>query len=305
MSEHITHVAVFDDSVRLVKYSGRFTAAFMETLSNEFDTGFLTSGTYGNHLWAVPLLEECRKKYKDGDRSRETYKKIAASIGWLTHRAADLVVKPILANVLYENNPLFNDVEQSAYYDTVAFRETFRGGKLSITPLEPFSPALFEEGMKSHPAAASLDINELEIPASNFYLNEILKNHAFVEDESNIDAWFDLFMESKQIYSEDLNQYINGFQHPDKVKTDKYIVNFNYYNPTDPIIKLVRSIQAGSPDKSIGLEVALDAAFNQSQYAKMLADSYMMLRYASDFFDAKIEKKTMYDLLNMEEEYRK
>lgn len=189
MSEHITHVAVYDDSVRLVQYSGRFTAAFKEITSKEFDTGFTTSGTYGNHLWAVPLLEECRQKYKEGDRSRETLRKIAAAIGWITHRAADLIVKPILANIAFENNPLFNDVEQSAYYDTVAFREVFRGGKISITPFEPLSPATFEDDMKSHPASVVVNIGEFETPVAHFYVNELLKNHAFVQEQSDIDAW--------------------------------------------------------------------------------------------------------------------
>lgn len=111
MSEHITHIAVYDDTVRLIQYSDRFTGAFKESTSKEFDTGLVTSGTNGNHIWAVPLLEEYRIKYKAGDHSRETLKKISAAIGWITHRASDLVQKPVEAIVDFEEHPIFNGQE--------------------------------------------------------------------------------------------------------------------------------------------------------------------------------------------------
>jgi hypothetical protein len=37
----------------------------------------------------------------------------------------------------------------------------------------------------------------------------------------------------------------------------------------------------------------------------MIRNSYSMLSYASDFFDGKIEKGALYDVLNMENKFRK
>lgn len=299
MSEHITHVAVYDDTVKLIHHSDRFTEAFRLSTEKEFDSGFVASGTNGNHIWAVPLLEEYRGKYKAGDRSDECLKKIAAAIGWITHRAADLVVKPTLAVIRAENNPAFNDQEQSPYYDSIAFHEVFEGGKRTITPYEPFSSATLDDDMKSHPVASFLNTHDFEVPITHFYLSEMLKNHEFTEKTLDFESWFDLFMDSKQKFSENLNYYIESFQRPDPAKTTKFVDTFNYYNPKDQIIHLARSIQKGSPDESISVHVAVDAANCQSHYAKMLRNAYTMLSYASDFFDGKIGKDPLYDVLNM------
>ena len=49
MSEHITHIAVYDDTVRLIRYTEKFTTAFTESLIKEYDSGFFTSGI----LWSI------------------------------------------------------------------------------------------------------------------------------------------------------------------------------------------------------------------------------------------------------------
>jgi len=305
MSEHITHVAVYDDTVRFIQYYDRFTKAFKECTEKAFDSGWIASGSNGNHLWAVPLLQENREKYLAGDRSRDTLRKIAAAIGWITHRAADLVVKPILGNVIFENHPVFNAQEQSSYYDSVAFREVFKGGKYNPNQLQPMSRATLEQNMLSHPAAVTLDVKGLETAFSHFYLGEALNNHEFVTQQDNFDKWFDQFMANKQKFSEDLDMYIEGFCEPVKEKVEKYITNFRYYNANDQIVKLVRSIQNGNPDRSISLDVAMDAANCQSAYSRMLQISCTMVTYASNYFDGKIDKSSLYDVLNMHGSERK
>lgn len=299
MSEHITHVAVYDDTVRLMKHKDRFTQAFIESTSKEFESGWVASGSNGNHIWAVPILEQYRAKYKAGDRSSDTLRKISAAIGWITHRAADLVVKPVLRSVGYENHPVYNEQEQSAYHDIVIFKKVFKDGRYSPNLYEPLSPATFEPLMQSHPQSKFYNTDELETAVSHFYLNELLKQHSFIADTNNFDQWFDLFMDSKQKFSEDLDMYINANTQPNKTKFGKYVTNYQYYTDNDQIIRLVRSIQDGKPDTSIRLEVAIDAAKNQSMYARILANSYTMLCYASDFFDGAADKDALYDVLNM------
>lgn len=93
--------------------------------------------------------------------------------------------------------------------------------------------------------------------------------------------------------------YIDANLNPDKVKQGKYVDIYRYYTDNDQIIRLVRSIQEGKPDNSIHLEVAIDAAKNQSMYAKILANSYTMVCYANDFFDGVTDKDALYDVLNM------
>lgn len=305
MSEHITHVAVYDDTVRLMNHQKRFTNAFIESTSKEFDSGWVASGSNGNHLWAVPILEEYRAEYSGGDRSSEALRKISAAIGWITHRAADLVVKPVLESVDYENHPVYNEQEQSAYHDIVVFQKVFKGGRYSPSLPEPITPATFEHNMKSHPASGKFDIEGLETAVSHYYMNEFLLNQSFLANVENFDSWFDMFFASRQKFSEDLDMYIHANINPDKVKQGKYVDIYRYYTDNDQIIRLARSIQDGKPDGSIRLEVAIDAAKNQSMYAKILANSYIMLCYASDYFDGKTDKDALYDVLNMYGKERK
>lgn len=304
MSEHITHIAVYDDAATLIGYSERFSEAFKESIKREYDCGWITSGSNGNHLWVLPLLEECRKKWKDGIRDKETFQKIAAAIGWITHRAADLIQKPLEAILVAEGNSEFNGQELSAYFDTIAFREVFKSGNYSPNQLQPISRATLEHEMASHPASSLLDVAALENSFSHFMLGELLDNQEFTTAEKDLDKWFDQFMGSKQKFSEDLDMYINGFTKPDPAKTQKYITNFRYFNGNDSILRLVQSIKNGKPDISIKPDVAVAAAANQSQYSKMVANAYTMLSFANDFFDEKISKAELYEVLNMEHQFR-
>jgi hypothetical protein len=304
MSEHITHIAVYDDAARLIGYSERFSEAFKESIKKQYDCGWITSGSNGNHLWALPLLEECRKKWKAGLRDKETLQKIAAAIGWITHRAADLIQKPLEAILEAEGNLEFNGQELSAYFDTIAFREIFKSGTYSPNYLQPISGATLEHGMASHPAASALDVTSLENSFSHFLLGELLNNQEFAAEEKDLDKWFDQFMGTKQKFSEDLDMYINGFKSPESGKTKKYIINFKYFDPNDSLIRLVQSIKNGKPDVSIKPDVAVAAAANQSQYSRMVANAYTMLLFANDFFAEKISKSELYEVLNMEHQFR-
>lgn len=304
MSEHITHIAVYDDAACLITYSERFSEAFKESIKKQYDSGWITSGSNGNHLWALPLLEECRKKWKAGVRDKETCQKIAAAIGWITHRAADLIQKPLEAILEAEGNAEFNGQELSAYFDTIAFREVFKSGTYSPNQLQPMSRATLEHGMASHPAASALDVTSLENSFSHFLLGELLDSQEFAATEKDMDKWFDQFMGSKQKFSENLDMYINGFTNPEPGKTKKYITNFRYFNPNDSLIRLVQSIKSGNPDISLKPEVAVAAAANQSQYSKMVANAYTMLSYADDFFTEKVSKEELYEVLNMEHQFR-
>lgn len=299
MSEHITHIAVYDDTVLLLKNSAYVSQALVQCSAQEYDCGWVTSGSNGNHLWAVPILEKYRDKYNTTDHSREVVQKISAAIGWITHRAADLVVKPILSVVKNEKHPDFNEQEQSAYYDMVAYRGVFDEGKYSPSPLEPISPASFEPEMKSHPAAGILDLPTLEVATSHYYMAVLLSNHQPDSKNKSADAWFDNIMQTRQKYTEDLTMYFSAYGNPDAKKTKKYLQLFNYYNPEDEIIRLAKSIRQGTPDQLIKLRTAIDTAANQSMYARMLANSCTMLWYAGQFFEYKIEKDELYDVLNI------
>jgi hypothetical protein len=59
----------------------------------------------------------------------------------------------------------------------------------------------------------------------------------------------------------------------------------------------VRSIQNGTPDTSIDLQTALEAAATQSQYAQALRRGYIYLQAASDLFERRIDDEAFKDRL--------
>ena len=75
MSEHITHVAVYED-VRLIKAAkDEFPEIFIESLDAAYDSGLACSGTRGNHLYAIPIIE--------------SYKNINSIFFWIFPRLFD------------------------------------------------------------------------------------------------------------------------------------------------------------------------------------------------------------------------
>lgn len=118
MSEHITHIAVYEDCSRMILNSKRFCEAFRTCIKNQYDSGIFASGSRGNHLWAVPILEKYRDGWKNGERGEDVQQQIAGAIGWLTHRASDLQMKPLWRG-MKEKDPNFNDSEMQIYHDAV------------------------------------------------------------------------------------------------------------------------------------------------------------------------------------------
>ncbi|WP_373494473.1 hypothetical protein, partial [Aquiflexum sp.] len=152
MSEHITHVAIYDDTVRLVSHSNEFHEAFRISLQNRLDAGMMASGARGNHLHAIPFLEQARDVWdqrKEGDGTEE---KIAAALAWLAHRAIDFQVK---ANQLSNDDikdPRYSKDEQDIYQDVVTFDKVFENGKKK--PLSPnmyISESTLARSMNTHP----------------------------------------------------------------------------------------------------------------------------------------------------------
>ena len=290
MSEHLTHIAVYEDCASMVMNSSRFTEAFRTCLKNQYDSGMFASGTRGNHLWAIPILEKYRDNWKKEETNEKIQQQIAAAIGWITHRASDLQMKPLWRE-MKAKDPGFNDYEMQIYHDAVTFREVYMGGKLSTkSPYEKIAPATLETGMASLPASNYLNVNILEPLLTFMWQREFAELHQYVADKDDPDIWIDKFINNHQPLTEDLRIYIEAFQHPDPEKMERYIYSFNQYNPEDEIIQYVRGIQRNTPVNHINLENAVKKAEKQSQYAQALWKGYTFLSAASDFFDNILEK---------------
>jgi len=301
MSEHITHIAVYEDCSTMVLETARFCEAFRSCLKSHYDSGMLASGSRGNHLFAVPILESFREQKMDLEPGGEAGAKVAGALGWITHRAADLQMKPTWRSK-ETDDPDFPSPEMQIYHDAVTFREVYRGGRRSTgSAYELLTPHTLEPGMKSHPVAGMLNVETAEELLSFLFQSEFLSLHQYISSEDDIGTWMNNTIEYHQEFSEDLRMYTEAFTHPDQAKMQKYVTGINYYDPEDPLIRWVRKVQEGKKVSEDELDKAIDTVADQSQYAQALGKGYHFLLDASRYFSNEIEKDQLYDTLQISE----
>lgn len=307
MSEHITHVAVYEDMVRLMKASGdKFPDAFLSSVEKSYDSGIICSGSRGNHLFAVPILEKYKNRKPESLGEKET-EQIAGAIGWITHRASDLQMKPMFGILEDRNHPFFYDDECQMYCDAVIFKEVYQGGKVpSESPYQAFSSATLAHRMDGNPAAEYLNVPVAENVFTHYYMKELASLQGLGDEIDDVNQYCDSLISKSQNLYENLQIYINAFQNPDPQKLIDYIYNFNVYDKEDALIRIVRNIQLENQYPSGNqLENALETADKQSQYAQSLRMGYDFLYGAGQFFEDKISKSEVYDIVqNFNEAHR-
>lgn len=295
MAEHLTHIAIYDDTYRLILHSEDFHEAFRTSLRNHPDIGLLCSASRGNHLFAIPFLEEVRDQWKDRKPSDGVEEKVAAAIGWLSHRAIDLQVKPMYLKIDKIQEARYSETENEIYHDAVTFDKVYQRGKASsVSPEVYLSEAILADHMHGHPAASLLHVAQLEPMMCGMVQQNLLSLNQFNTTAKSPDEWLDMFPNHYQKLGENLHTYIEAFQRPDPMKMEKYIHSVNYYNEEDELIQLARELQHEGKS-SISLDDALAKAENQSHFAQGLRRSIQFISSANAFFEKKIDKDTAYD----------
>jgi hypothetical protein len=302
MSEHITHIAVYEYCSGLARYSNKVNPLLKESLQQYADMGLMASASRGNHLYAVPILTRAKET---GHTDNKMKMQIAAALGWMTHRASDLQMKPIF-KYIDEDDPYFSQSENQIYHDAVTFREVYGGGTVpSISDRVYFSPATLEPGMKSMPAASAVNVALAESLFAHQVQRSLMAQRAFVTKEKDMQTWLQKFLEERQYYSEDLRVYFDAFQNPDEKKMKKYIADVNYFDEDDGIIRLAKALHRGEQPPAIPLPEAIEKAATQSQFAQALRRGMIYMEAGSDYYEGKMEKQAMYDVFEVfDEEHR-
>ncbi len=295
MSEHLTHIAIFEDTYQLVQHTRTLHPAFKSSLEKYPDIGLLASSSRGNHLFAIPFLEAARQKWGQHQAGDGTEEQVAAAIGWLSHRAIDRQVKPIHLKDHQVQDARFSEIENEIYHDAVTFDKVFeRGDMPSVSPWVELSEATLSRRMQGHPASEWVHTAQTEQLVTSLVQQNLLQLRTFNQTASTPAEWLEQFADNYQKLGEDLDTYIEAFTYPDPAKMEKYIFSLNVYNEEDDLIRLVRQLKReGHTD--IGLQSALDKAAGQSHYAQGLRNSLRFIQAGSDFFEGKIEKSACYD----------
>lgn len=296
MSEHITHIAVYEDAVRVINHTKKnIPKAFHEALEEAYDSGLLCCGARGNHLYAIPILEKSRELYGTPEYNQEIREQLAGAIGWLLHRAADIQMKPIFRKIDELGNPVLYSDECEMYHDAVSYREVYRGGKLSTeTPVELVDTSVLSHRMEKNPASQKLNIEFFENLMAHYFVAEIAGNCLFTKTLDNVDEYTNKLVEYSLDLYEDLRMYIRAWENPEPFKYHGYITNWDIYNPQDELIQFVRYVQEhGKAHPEIDVDEALAKAGNQCNYARALKRGLDYIAGMSDFFNRKISREEL------------
>jgi hypothetical protein len=299
MSEHYSHIAVYEDTVKLLFVNKRLPQVFTTALTRFYDSGLLASTSRDGLLWAIPILEKYRAE-QTSHNDDETLMKLAAAIGWLTHRGADLTVKPILKLFDSKKSARFNSTECSVYFDAEVYRQVFQSGKKStrsmynvITPFSFTKNFSFADTPNAQPAEA------IERMMSCYMITDWAMLNPFVTTERDCDTWMKKMQKQLHDYHEDYRMYVEAVQHPLPERTKAYLIDHNYYNAQDDIIRTVRGIT--SIDNPQDLPVSLfEESKTLSMYARALQKSYKYTTAGIRFFQHEISKDEFGQIIEKE-----
>jgi hypothetical protein len=252
---------------------------FKDVLSKHLEIARMGGVTRSGGKFVIELLGRYRDAWGEGEPSELVEQKLAFVLGWLCHRAADLQMKPIFRAV--DGDCAERPTDCSVYHDVFLFRTVYGGGHG-----EPYAPGIL-----------SLDVGELESVLRSVWQRALIGLHTFVPDQEEIEVWLERLFKTRQQFYVDLDRYAEAFAQPDPDKVRRFLEEVHFYEAKDPLIRVARSIQAGTPEVGIDLSAALDAAATQSQYAQALRRAMLYLQAASDFFEGDLDDAALAEAL--------
>ena len=300
MSEHTSHIAIFEDTNRMVQHSEIFCQQFKSSLKEEYEIAAIASESKSGGLFIIPFIKESREAFRQWKSTRETRQMLAAALGWISHKAADIQVKPLARKHNYEPQrfrdpyPVWNE-KNEALQDVTIFKNVYEAtNKSTNSRYLDFGKFLYQKNMDSLPVAQKIDIDKLEHWMASMWKADFLGLHDITVQTRYDDAWLKALFERTQTFNELWDHYIEAYNNPD-TELEKYLIEEkNFYNPQDQMIQWVRNIQEHTLDQAIDEKKALEQARGESasQYAKILANAYLYISAADDFFNFKTDEAT-------------
>ncbi len=282
MSEHITHLAVAEDSARVVCQHPDFNSDMQDCILRYPHILRLGSVTRSGDTFILPSLTKWRKNWQMNEISG---RKMAYILGWAGHLAGDRTFKPVfrITDLAYYVRGFPGPSHASIYHDAVTFDEVYAGGKD-----QPFHPAILRPDMSGHPAADFIPVNRMETALSSSFAAQLGSKKAFLpQTADNWEGDWKKMEDERQRFYVGIDRYTEARHqaHPNRMR--QYIIDPKFYNPEDPIIKIARAVQR-KEKPPVSLEEALIGTDQQSLYAQSLKLGYDFMKTCSDYFEKKI-----------------
>lgn len=277
MSECITHTAIVDDCSRLTRARSGICDAFKGAFGEHLDIAQLGGITRHGDRHNPSLLESWREK-----PAEEVRPKLAFVLGWLSHRAADRQMKRVFRAIDAdcEEKP----TECSIYNDACVYREVYGNA----------ADSLYRFGGVESPSTVPADTVENLLAAT--WVRMLIRMHTFIPDDADAEGWIEKVVRFRQRLYVDLKRYAKAIADPDPDLWNRFIIEANFYQPEDPIIKAARSVQRGGGER---VDEAVFVEPGTSHYAVMLRRACRYVEAASRFYVRKIDRAELETALNI------
>ena len=281
MSEYITHTAVVDDCLRLMAASDRFCDAFKTAADQHHDMVHLGCATRGGDPCNPGLMTTFRDNWANRTPDQHLEPKLAFVLGWLCHRAADRQMKPVFRRFHPPGTRKEKPTECSVSHDAFAFRAVYAGGEEP-----PYHPAMFGEQFAALADAANVaGMGDL---VRVLLRRALIEMHTLIPDLDDPEGWIDAIYTRKQAFYVDLERYEAAINSPDPDKAQRYIIEDNFYNGDEPLIRVARALQHGEDVTQAEVNEALTSA-GDSHYGQALAIGMRYLQAADAYFLGEID----------------
>ena len=278
---HLTPLLLLEDALRLALVNPAINAdlktaliahqAFMQS------SGALT----GNKHDVMALLATVRDGWAERDglkvKNHEVHgdmfsSKLAFAAGWLTQRAARAA--------LYDAHDA--DLNDRMLYHDVTLLHALHESE----PLEP--------------TEATASVEDLAQLFQLMYLRAYIRMHTIDPDFDDPEGWILRVVKRNRDLESLAQRYAAAYLQPDPAKLQRYVEAPNFYDASDPLIQLVRTLHQGITESPIDLEEAVAAASSQSQYARALEHTYQTLTSVSAFHAGTLSEADLQTTLRLD-----
>ncbi len=300
MSELISHTAFYNDIVRLLPYKKNIHKDLLDSLKHYPEYGAISTGTRGNHLYAVPLLEKAKNQKSKKKAQEENKKSIAAAIGWLMHRAIDLTMKPLSLNKLDESlipSPSYSGEEGEIVQDAISFEYVFdRGSSVPDFNTLEINAYLLSKNFSEFPLEQYLLTDQLQDIYAQVTTSAMLSLFYTTSGAKNAKDYITEFYSGFQAVTENPYLYFLSAEEIPELKRKLYLDRIDYYNLEDEIIKLSQIAKKGKVDPE-KLEQALESKTKISAYGSAIVKGFRFLDGVNSFYVDEISKAELYDVV--------
>lgn len=112
----------------------------------------------------------------------------------------------------------------------------------------------------------------------------LVRLHTFEPDAEDVDNWLARLIAWKEQQQRLFLRYAKVCHSPEPDKVRQFVTQMNFFDCSDPLIRIARSLRRGSLPLASQVEPALEAASGQSQYAQAIQRGYTHLQAVGKFF---------------------